>query len=384
MKVLEVSKKEGYTSFMGRVKEAYSNREWVYNEFSMKNELVSVAESWRNDGYNFALMGYKPTYEEYNEQENQSFTKLSKFFACGSEKEVYSKIGTEKYNPETEFYNLFIESFYGLAMVHEEVQRSFMRAYTLWQHSISAGCAGYSERLQKYLPYYFTYFGSKVLFIDPVKGEVEWLEVWTGTPTSMYIEKYKEYVEVFVEYEKRKRPICRWYREEKRLNFQVKRHKGHSDRKEAERREKRAAGHKVKETTWQTTALGNFEGSAHNIRTHSLICLMVYGLEPMLPALMNSNSIFSVDHISGEHSDNRIENLRIVSNNDNNSKKGKTDFESFIFDWGLFYLGLPQPKEEEQVEEVEEKQVQVKGFDWDAELSPLEFASLYGYSVVMG
>ena len=112
---------------------------------------------------------------------------------------------------------------------------------------------------------------------------------------------------------------------------------------------------------------------------------MVYGLEPMLPALMNSNSIFSVDHISGEHSDNRIENLRIVSNNDNNSKKGKTDFDSFIFDWGLFYLGLPQPKEEEQVQEVEEKkQVEVIGFDWDAELSPLEFASLYGCSVVMG
>ena len=383
MKVLEVSKKEGYTSFMGRVKEAYSNREWVYAIPELENILSSVCENWRNDAFN-ATHGFEVG-SYYYDDTNSDFTKLSQFFACDSEQEVYKKIGTQEYSKGSAFYKFMVESFYGLAMIHEEVQRSFMRAYMLWQHSISVGCAGYSERLQRSLPYYFTYFGSKVLFIDPVKGEVEWLEVWTGTPTSMYIEKYKEYVEVFVEYEKRKRPICRWYREEKKLNFQVKRHKGHSDRKEAERREKRAAGHKVKETTWQTTALGNFEGSAHNIRTHSLICLMVYGLEPMLPALMNSNSIFSVDHISGEHSDNRIDNLRIVSNNDNNSKKGKENYSKFIFDWGLFYLGLPQPKEEEQVQEVEEKkQVEVIGFDWDAELSPLEFASLYGYSVVMG
>lgn len=384
MNELILTKKENYNSFMSRVEEAYSNRSWV-NEtpnLGASNYLYSVCDNWRNDAFN-RTKGFEVC-SEYYDYMNSEFTILSQFLACESEQEVYQKIKTQEYSTDSVFYKFMVESFFGLAMVHEEVQRSFMRAYMLWQHSQSVGCAGYSERLHKHLPYYFTYFGNKVLFIDAVTGEVEWLEVWKGTPTALYIEKYKEYDEVFVAYEKRKRPICRWYKEEKRLSFQVKRHKGHSDRKEAERREKRAAGHKVKETTWQTTALGNFEGSAHNIRTHSLICLMVYGLEPMLPALMNSNSIFSVDHINGCHSENSIENLRIVSNNDNNSKKGKENYSEFIFDWGLFYLGLPQQVEERKEYEKEKEDIQVRKIDWDAKLSPLEFAALFEYSVVVG
>ena len=39
MKVLEVNKKEDFTSFMGRVKEAYSNREWVYAIPELENIL---------------------------------------------------------------------------------------------------------------------------------------------------------------------------------------------------------------------------------------------------------------------------------------------------------------------------------------------------------
>lgn len=182
--------------------------------------------------------------------------------------------------------------------------------------------------------------------------------------------------------------MCRWFKTEKRLAIQIKAKKGYSDRKAAERAKKIELGHKVKETCWQTTSLGKLKDSAYNIRAHSLICLMVYGLEPMMFALMGENSIFSVDHISGKHSDNRIDNLMIISNHANNVKKGKENYKGFIFDFGAFFLGLSKPKEihviEENIEEIRtEIETQKQPFDCDSVLTPEQFASMFGFSIVL-
>ena len=89
----------------------------------------------------------------------------------------------------------------------------------LWQHHVKIGCVGYSERLHRKLPYYFTYFGSKILCIDLIMSEVEWLESWKGTLTNLYIKKYKTYNEVVVEIDGRQIPIYKKYKEENKPTF---------------------------------------------------------------------------------------------------------------------------------------------------------------------
>lgn len=357
MSKIYINKTEFYHEFIKKVVQVYQDRNWVYNDFSCNSNLMKrIVEEWRNNAFNLAFAGYKPTYPGYKAEENDNFTEISKYFTCSSEEETHKKIGSVKFTRDSTFYNCFVESFYGLVLVHEEVGRYFMRAYMLWQHSVSVGCAGYSKRLQKDIPYYFAFFNKKVLFINPIVGIVKWLDVGIGTPEKLIIEKNKETVDVVLKLQNRKIQLCRWFKTEKRLAIQVKAKKGYSDRKAAERAKKIELGHKVKETCWQTTSLGKLKDSAYNIRAHSLICLMVYGLEPMMFALMGENSIFSVDHISGKHSDNRIDNLMIISNHANNVKKGKENYKGFIFDFGAFFLGLSKPKEihviEENIEEI--------------------------------
>lgn len=332
----------------------YKDRNWVYNDFSSNSNLMKrIVEDWRNNAFNLAFAGYKSTYPGYKAEENDNFTQISKYFTCSSEEEIYRKIGSMKFTRNSTFYNCLVESFYGLVLVHEEVGRSFMRAYMLWQHSVAIGSTGYSERLQKEIPYYFTFFGKKVLFINPIVGIVKWLDIGIGTPEQLIIEENKETVDVVLKFQNRKIQLCRWFKTEKRLAIHRKAKKGYSDRKAAERAKKNELGHKLKETCWQTTSLGKLKDSVYNIRVHSLICLMVYGIEPMMFALMGENSIFSVDHISGEHSNNKLENLMIVSNSANNSKKGKENYKDFMFDFGAFFLGLPQSKEMLVIEEIE-------------------------------
>lgn len=170
----------------------YQDRNWVYYDFSLdSNPMKTIVEDWRNNAFNLAFAGYKPSYPGYNAEENNNFTEISKYFACSSEEEVYKKIGITKFSHDSNFYKCMIESFFGLALVHEEVGRCFMRAYMLWQNSVAIGSAGYSKRLQKELPYYFTFFGKKVLFIDPIVGIVKWLDVGIGIPEKLIIEKNK-------------------------------------------------------------------------------------------------------------------------------------------------------------------------------------------------
>ncbi len=382
-----INKTESYDEFIKKVIQVYKDRNWVYYDFSCNSNLMKrIVENWRNNAFNLAFAGYKPSYPGYNAEENNNFTEISKYFACGSEEEVYKKIGITKFNRDSNFYKCMIESFFGLALVHEEVGRCFMRAYMLWQNSVAVGCAGYSKRLQKDIPYYFTFFNKKVLFINPIVGIVKWLDVGVGTPEKLIIEKNKETVDVVLKFQNRKIQLCRWFENEKRLAIQRKAKKGYSDRKAAERDKKNELGHKIKETAWQTTDLGEFKGSKYNIRTHSIICLMVYGIESMLLALMGSNSILSVDHISGKHSDNRIDNLMVVSNHSNNVKKGKENYYGFMFDFGAFFLGLPQTKEipitEESIEEIRTEIETQQPFDWDVMLTPEQLASMYGFSIV--
>ena len=112
-------------------------------------------------------------------------------------------------------------------------------------------------------------------------------------------------------------------------------HLAQSDRKRAERERKREKGLKVEETPWLTTALDLVEGSAYNIRTHSFIALMVYGLEVMKYGIMENNSIFTIDHIDGRHNNNKIENLQLLTRKSNDQKKNKPN--DFYFDYFWYW-----------------------------------------------
>ena len=66
---------------------------------------------------------------------------------------------------------------------------------------------------------------------------------------------------------------------------------------------------------------------------------MVYGYEQVRLAMTEANSCYTIDHINSKHSDNRIDNLALVSRKANNQKKG-TDLK--IFDYFLYFNDLPQ------------------------------------------
>ena len=111
-----INKTESYDEFIKKVIQVYKDRNWVYYDFSCNLNLMKrIVENWRNNAFNLAFAGYKPSYPGYNAEENNNFTEISKYFACGSEEEVYKKIGITKFNRDSNFYKCMIESFFGLA-----------------------------------------------------------------------------------------------------------------------------------------------------------------------------------------------------------------------------------------------------------------------------
>ena len=107
------------------------------------------------------------------------------------------------------------------------------------------------------------------------------------------------------------------------------------DNKKSERKKKREKGLKSKEKPWLTTTLDKIGNSTFTIKTHSMIALMIYGLEVMKYGVMEGNSIFTIDHINGIHNDNNIENLQLLTRISNDKKRNKP--QNWYLDYFIYW-----------------------------------------------
>lgn len=225
-----------------------------------------------------------------------------------------------------EFYNLFNYAFYGACIVDSKVCKCFERSFYLEKNKIAVGNAGYSEKLGRKLPYYFTHLPDtkKLIFIDPIKGEVETITCFE--PISF----------IFIlgdEIRAGGTPIAR-VNPDGSIHFHRAFDIVNRDYKKAERQAERNKGNKRKETPWQTVDLGKLRDSNTYIRVHSLIALMVFGIDCCRFAQMEANSVFTIDHIDSKHDHNSIDNLALLTRKANNCKGDKVDEKAgFQFDF---------------------------------------------------
>lgn len=343
MRLFELNKKIPYQGFKFYVGKRF--KEGVLEPLQKKCCYIN---NYRCSGYNskFEIAAVKLiTYAQNIFQlKNNEFTKALGKQQGESVKEIYDVLSVESpkeaeellystpYIEDDYIFNLLEYSFYSLVLTDKEVERRFRTCYELWQNCREVGLAGYSEKLEKFLPNYITKFGNRIFFINPIEGTVKFFDrrpkgdlkgqavkgVAVGTETLddgsvrevavalLQGEKYVPLVEV-AEYGTVKELYATG--------------ESGTDRKAKERQVIRDKGGKITDNYYLTTDLDVVDGSAYNIRTHSLIALCVYGLEVMKYGIMEHDSIFTVDHINGNTIDNRIDNLQLLTRKDNKLKE---------------------------------------------------------------
>lgn len=259
--------------------------------------------------------------------------------------------------------NLFEYSYLGLLFLREEVAARFEKAYEVWRNSCS-----YGERVNertgfKYCVWYFTSFDNYFFAVNPFKGLVlrSMERAYKDISRLHIVEKGDS---VWVEDIQSGLRLASINKESLRILPTHPMDEVGSDLKKSEKEKRIAEGKKQKQTRWLSVNLGKYNGSNSYMRVHSLICLLVYGLEIMAPAIMEANSIFTVDHINSQHDDNRLENLQLVSRKNNNNKKGSA---LQIFDYFCYFNNLPQPKTNE--EKISEEKCEKNTF------SPIDFSA---------
>lgn len=274
------------------------------------------------------------------ENKNQYMTDIYTFLSFRSVEEAQEELYTVPYIESDYIFNLLEYTFFALVIVDEDIDRRFKTAYELWQNSQEIGVAGFSERENKLLPYYITKFDTRFFLINPITGEIKFFERKGGL-RSKYVKGLSVGKEEFKDGRKREVAVALLTNNRFKPLVEISdlgvvtelcpTKKADSDRKAAERAKRREQGYEVEETPWQTVCLGNVDGSEYNIRSHSLICLMVYGIEVMKYGIMECNSIFSVDHINGVHNANGIDNLQLLTRLSNEDKKKNPN--GFYFDY---------------------------------------------------
>lgn len=344
--MIMLDKTKDFDSFMGEVRKEFHNPFLVqklqrlyhrpYIEDNKSKQIVKflsgldvIAEAIKEE------LRFEHNTKSEMQYHSKEMSKISDFLSFKSTDQAATHLMRTPYIEDDFFYNVLEYTFYALVLLDAQVFRRFKTAYTLWQHSVEFGSAGYSKKFNRFYPYYLTYFGNKVFIVDSVKGEVKGFERTghlrgkkiTGLLTGTLEEKR-------VALAATSEGVCVPLVEESlygTLTEVQPTHLAQSDRKRAERERKREKGLTVEETPWLTTALDNIDGSAYNIRTHSFIALMVYGLEVMKYGIMENNSIFTIDHIDGGHNNNKIENLQLLTRKANDQKKNKPN--AFYFDY---------------------------------------------------
>lgn len=357
MKRVYFSKDKSYTSFMNELKALYGTKgfsgevqsSYTSFETGMNDEFVwatgILLDAAENKVRNGDLDSYDLSRVEVAISDMSSGLSFNR--VCDAVRSL-PKVWQGSYE-----CNLFEYSYLGLLFLREEVSKRFEKAYEVWRNSCSYGERVNDRTGLKYGVWYFTSFDSYFFAVNPYKGLVlRSVERAYKDIGQLHIVEQGDCV--WVEDIKSGLRLASINKETLRLNPTHPMDAVGSDLKKSEKEKRIAEGKQQKNTRWLSVNLGKYNGSNSYMRVHSLICLLVYGLEVMGPAIMEANSILTVDHINGTHDDNRIENLQLVSRKNNNNKKGST---LQIFDYFCYFNNLQQPTTQPQplTEEKEQK-----------------------------
>lgn len=276
--------------------------------------------------------------------------------------------------------DLLVHSYFAISCINPMYRKRAEVGYILDSYKFEYGNAGYSKRLNKTIPYYFTFFDKYLFCVDAINGIVyrsteHYQDCWEFNVKNNKL--FYGYREVAEECNGKLHLIA---------NFEQKMH----DNKQAEREDLIAQGFDIKNTCWLTTHLGYLGGSNTYIRSHTFILLMVYGFTGgVCYSLMERNSIMTCDHITpNSYSDNRIDNLALVTRTANNQKK---DTNLKIFDYGMYFMGLEQPEEKVKVvnRQLSKEEMRKETEEALAELELLhknmtaeDYAAKYGFIIV--
>lgn len=245
-------------------------------------------------------------------------------------------------------FNLLEYTYNSLIFTDPQVERRFRVCWELWQNGIEFGTAGLSMKTGKFLPYTLTRFNNRIYLINPIKGEVRFFDrrkgelrgktvtgisvgkgtMDDGTVKSIAVAHTSDGSFVpLLELDEDSGQIVQEYNPTCVSGI---------NRKKSEQEKLKAQGRDITDNCYLTTDLDIVDGSAYNIRTHSLIALAVYGLEIMKYGVMEHNSIFTIDHINGVATDNRIDNLQLLTRTDNESKQKNPD--GWYFDYFGYWV----------------------------------------------
>ena len=263
---------------------------------------------------------------DYTKRQHSAINILSHYLSFKSAEDAAKGLPDDWYG-DYALPKIMDVGFYSMCILDDKIGKRFEVGYTLHQNRHTVGVAGYSEKLGRHLPYYVTYLHRKLVFIDPISGQIDTVGFSKGIE-SIEIKSDSVVVNGDVVVEVVDGEV-KWYKEVDEVQ---------RDFKEAEREVKRQSGKKVKETPWQTIALGPLVGekTPRTIRAHSLVALMVFGISCMRWGLMECNSLMTVDHINAEHSCNKIDNLALLTRQ-NNDSKGSTQDDTYYFDYFTYF-----------------------------------------------
>lgn len=269
------------------------------------------------------------------EEDIKSMVKKIIDFVSFESKEEAKKYLPDQFGLEGEkFFNSLYLSFAALTLIDPKIESRFEVGCILNQNKKALGCAGYSEKLQRNLPFFLTFFEKKLIFVDVVKGIVETIS-FKEKIKKLYIKNGKLWCNDFELAERQIKDGIDG------IKFYFPFDERQRDFREAERAAKRKKGKKVKETSWRTVGLGSLRGSNKTVKEHILIALMVFGINPLRFVLMEGSSWWTIDHKNSIHDDNRLDNLDLLPRKANNSK-GAT--EKQYFDWFFYLSGFPLEK----------------------------------------
>lgn len=270
-------------------------------------------------------------------------------------------------------------TYWSLTCIDEMYRKRAEVGFILDRNKVEIGKSGYSEKLQRDLPFYMTIFDKRIFFIDPIRGIVYKSK---ENRFSDYIGFSKRGSEVYYNGWKIAEEVVGGV--DVKIDFEV----DMKDLKKSEKEELWAQGFDIKNTEWLTTHLGYLGGSNTYIRSHTFIMLMVYGFDAVKYSLMERHSIMTTDHQNSKHNDNRIDNLALVTRTANNQKK---DTNLKIFDYGMYFMDLEQPEEKVKVvnRQLSKEEMRKETEEALAELELLhknmtaeDYASKYGFIIV--
>ncbi len=270
-------------------------------------------------------------------------------------------------------------TYWALTCIDDMYRKRAEVGFILDRNKVEIGKSGYSEKLQRDLPFYMTIFDKRIFFIDPIRGIVYKSK---ENRFSDYIGFSKRGSEVYYNGWKIAEEVVGGV--DVKIDFEV----DMKDLKKSEKEELWAQGFDIKNTEWLTTHLGYLGGSNTYIRSHTFIMLMVYGFDAVKYSLMERHSIMTTDHQNSKHNDNRIDNLALVTRTANNQKK---DTNLKIFNYGMYFMGLEQPEEKEKVvnRQLSKEEMRKETEEALAELELLhknmtaeDYAAKYGFIIV--